>query len=246
MISAHARIALTIILLAGTSCSTLTNVVNPQPVDPGFRSKGLLVVQLAPKPGGYENDFDREKYYPALADRIASLPGVQSVSYIHIGPLKPPEPKVALTAEGDSAAPVQAIAEIVGPACFSTLGLPLRTGRQFDSRDDSTAPPVAIVSEYLAKVLFPGSDPIGRRVDIGSDPGRRKLTIVGVAGNARLWKGQGDAPPAIYGPLLQTNSNEQQLVIRTAGDPAMLIPAVRYQIEHMGHETVRSAKPLVD
>jgi hypothetical protein len=52
MITAHARIALPIILLAGTSCSTLTNAISPQPVDPGFRPKGLLVVQLAPKPGG--------------------------------------------------------------------------------------------------------------------------------------------------------------------------------------------------
>jgi hypothetical protein len=83
-------------------------------------------------------------------------------------------------------------------------------------------------------------------VSVGSDPGGRKLTIVGVVGNARLWKVRGDPPPAIYTPLLQTNSNEQQLVIRTAGDPAIFIPVVRREIEGMGHESVRSAKLLED
>jgi putative ABC transport system permease protein len=134
----------------------------------------------------------------------------------------------------------------VGPNCFATLSLPLRTGRQFDWHNNSTETPRAIVSESLAKALYPNGSALGRRVAIGSDPGGRKLEIVGIVGDARLWKVQGDPPPAIYIPLLQTNSNEQQLVIRTAIDPAMLIPAVRREIEVMGHESVRSAKLLED
>jgi hypothetical protein len=76
------------------------------------------------------------------------------------------------------------VLEAVGPGFFHLAGMHVLEGREFDWRDSETAQPVAIVSESLARRLFPAVSPIGRTIDFG---GRKGLEIAGVVNSASLW-----------------------------------------------------------
>jgi putative ABC transport system permease protein len=229
MIPAHFAPAALIVFLS---------IATGQPADPGYARKGLLVIQLSPNGGRYDSGFNRAEYYPALAQSIVALPGVLSASFIHIGPLK--EVDSISEVRAILGGTVKAVVEVIAPDCFRTLRIPLLRGRDFTWRDRLAAPPVAILNESVARSLFPNSDPIGRSVQVGN--AKQAFQIIGVVRDAHLWTTQSDA--AIYTTLLQSNYDEQQLVLRTTGDPTAFIPAVRRQIEGMGRETLRTARTV--
>ena len=109
-------------------------------------------------------------------------------------------------------------------------------GRDFNWQDDGANHPVAIVSDSLAKKMFPAESPLGRKIDIGSDANQRAVEIIGVVNSASLWHLQSDRPAAVYLPLMQqSNQNEPNLEIGTAGDPHALANAARRIVEASGH-----------
>jgi hypothetical protein len=122
----------------------------------------------------------------------------------------------------------KAIIHFVTPGFFDTLGIPLRLGRDVSDRDEATAPFVAVISESLAQHLWPGQDPIGRRLYVA----RFDRTVVGVAGNIAVRSLETVSDHQIYFPseqlgTISTYYAPKDLVIRTAGEPAALAPALR-------------------
>jgi predicted permease len=170
-----------------------------------------------------------------IARGLAAIPGVERVGYarmvplsgggLGLGSLRKPG-----AARGDS---IGTDWNVVSPAYFATLGLPIRRGRAFDATDVTGAPIAAIVSERLAGAVWPGEDPIGRTLENGDfRPGRedsiRTLTVVGVAADAKYrWIGEAPAP-FIYVAYAQEPMREVNFLLRrAAGSDTPLLPAVR-------------------
>ena len=116
------------------------------------------------------------------------------------------------------------------------MGMRLLAGREFDWRDDERAPRVAVISESLARALFQNQNPIGRAIDVGSEPEHKGLTIVGVVNSASLWKFDSREPLAIYHALMQEpDYNQARVIIRTLPDPARIARLAERTIESLGH-----------
>jgi putative ABC transport system permease protein len=225
-----AEIALSIVLLvgAGLMIKSLARVLG---VDTGFRSKNTLTVQLSllnskyPKPAQQINFFDR------VSAGVTNLPGVQSVGLISSAPLSGGIYAGGFSIEGSDAADRDDLVSdrrMIGSEYFSTLGIPIVSGRAFSDRDNQSSEGVAIVSEAWARRYLHGDDPLTKRVKLGGrDSNRPWLTVVGVAGDVRDSALEQDARPCIYLPYSQFPSSSMTLVVRSASDPMLLVGGIR-------------------
>jgi predicted permease len=127
------------------------------------------------------------------------------------------------------------------PGYFETMRLPLRRGRAIAYNDDARAPGVVIISERAAAEYWPGEDPIGKRITFDDDKSDRPiwLTVIGVAANAKQSEMASEPDPEVYLAALQnraylTDGKPQRayitLVVRTAGNPADMAPAVKQTV----------------
>ena len=165
---------------------------------------------------------------------MARVPGVTAVSAINHLPLGGDawrfriQPKAAPN-RGRAKKPLPTW-RLVRTGYFATMRLPLRRGRDFDTRDRAEGLPVCIVNETMARRHWPGQDPIGRRVGVGTSD-RAWLTVVGVSADARQSEWTGSVPEEIYAPYAQHatefGSAELTFVVRTAGDPLEVAGAVQ-------------------
>src|SRR5690606_6313514 len=158
-----------------------------QAIDLGYEREGRLTVELfAPQPPEAEPAaYDR--FFDALVPRIETLPGVRSASAILLRPLNGPEGHNALfTAGGQTDAQHRqnpfVNLQAAMPGYFSTMGIGLRGGRDFDSGDREDGQRVMIVSEALAAAAWPGENPVGKRIKLASpDAESPWMTVVGVS-----------------------------------------------------------------
>jgi hypothetical protein len=127
------------------------------------------------------------------------------------------------------------------PGYFETMRLPLRRGRAVAYSDDARAPGVVVINERAAGEYWPGEDPIGKRITFDDDESGRPawLTVIGIAVNAKQSEMATEAQPEVYLAALQnrtylTDDKPQRayitLVVRAAGDPAGLAPAVKQAV----------------
>ncbi len=176
--------------------------------------------------------MDANVYYPELYRRLSSVPGVRSVAGASFGPIIPPFlPDQTVTGDGVT---IQVQAFRVGPDYFRTLEISLVDGREFTFQDRPGASRVAVVSEELARRLFPHGSAVGRRLRFeGKD-----LVIAGIVRDSEIGSLQNPNPSQLFVSTYQEDSARQPLVlIRTAGTPdAALIRQLRRQVEAMGRE----------
>jgi predicted permease len=228
-----AQVGLSLILVVGATL-LVRSLEKLRSTDPGYRREGVMVIQLFPQ-AGREKIPDRVAYYRELADKLSQLPGVESVSYSHMGPALWYEYKVPASVASSSLAPVDTVEDWVGPGFFRLMGMRVLEGREFTWRDDERAPRVAVVSESLARRLSPGTSPVGRKLHVSSEPGQEDYEIVGVVNSASLWKIQSHEPMAFYHALMQDPSMNTSLAdLRIAGNPQMLSVSVRRTMESLG------------
>jgi predicted permease len=242
-----AEVALSVVLLtcAGLFVRSLENL---RAFNPGFRSDGVLDVQLFAVPGGYK-DIDNVSYYSQLVRSTAAIPGVRSASLAHFVPGWSYVPSDTVSRAGASpAGPGAREADFAAasPGFFETIGISLLRGRGFSWQDTEKTQRVAVLSEKLATELFPSGDAVGRRVGIGSDPKRQDLEVIGVVSNARIHNVRSPQLAAVYVDALQEGqlAHWGNLLIRTTGDPTAIVPEVGRLVNSMGHEYVFGAKTL--
>jgi putative ABC transport system permease protein len=229
-----AEVAAALILLAGAwlMASSLRNLTK---VDPGFDPSNVLTVRVFLPPTKY-NAVQALRFYRSGLERIASLPGVKSVTVASCLPLlNNCMMEVRFDREGsarDAADRPSAPYASVSGQYFETLRIRLIRGRFFTDADNETAPPVAIVSEALAARYFPNEDPLGKRLVV-SRPVRFtgeeivRPEIIGVVANVRSELAQ-ESKPMIYVPHPQNPfSRGVWFAARTTGNPAALASAVR-------------------
>jgi putative ABC transport system permease protein len=114
---------------------------------------------------------------------------------------------------------------VVSPGYFTALGIPVKRGRTFEDTDGSAQARVAVISESLARMHWPGEDAIGRRLRARDE--EAWCTVVGVVGDVRHSGMHSQARPHFYVPYAQSPRGDLAVAVRTTGDPQALVSAVR-------------------
>ena len=218
----------------------LRSFMQLQAIDRGYDSSRMAVFRLLLPNARYPDAPARRAFFEDLVARVGSLPGVATVSPVHLEPgTGTTGLSVGLIIEGQT--PEEARSnpwstfEPVIPSYFATLGIPIVRGRPFDAADRDQSLPVVIVSDAMAKRYWPGQDPIGKRLKFIRDSDWS--TVVGVAADTR-YRELTRAWLTVYFPAAQfLFFSPGSLVVRTASDPRVLLPAIR--------QTIRSADPGV-
>ena len=229
-----AEIALSLVLLISASL-LLTSFAHLQGVAPGFRPEGVFVGALNPPPAKYGPAPVLADYYRRVLERVASLPGVKSAALNDAVPLSGASSQAPVAVVGRPIPPLSeqtlALRHLVSPGMFATLGIPLRTGRDFDPRDNPASPQVVIINETLARQYFPKEDPIGRKLVTGM--GQRMAEIIGVVADTQ--SNDLTSPPVAeyFLPALQRPDNFTSLLVRTEGDPAALTNSIRAALKEV-------------
>ena len=231
------ELALALILLAGAGLVT-HSLIRLQNTDVGFETSRLMTVSVAlpTAPGTrYQPRAARRDFYVRALDRLSNMPGVESASMSSALPLGGGGLYLgrAFLAEGWAEPPasteVRGSWNVIAPRFFETLDLPILRGRDFTAQDDSAATPVMIINESFAKAMFPGENPVGKRVQSWRDE-RVLREVVGVVADVRYF-GPDDANHALaYVPHAQDSWGRMRFVLRTTADPSTVIASARREI----------------
>jgi predicted permease len=228
LLVAEVSLSLVVLIAAGL---LLTSFARLQRVQPGFRPAGVFTAQLALPPERYT----REKlvaFYEQLYQRLSTLPGSESAALTDQVPLTGGQGPAPVAVVGRPIPPfsqrAQANRHLVSPKYFSTLGIPIRAGRDFDERDSARVPHVVIVNETFARRLFPGENPIGRTLITGM--AQLPSQIVGVVADVRSTSLSTPPEADYFLPALQRPEAFTNILIRTNVSPAGMTPLVREAI----------------
>lgn len=206
-------------------------------VDTGYAREGVLTVDVSLTGSGSEGEESAHRFYDRAVERIRTIPGVAAAGAILLRPLEGPVGfdypfHIAGRDPGEAARYPLLNYEAVTPGYFDAAGLELLRGRSFGEEDRDDAPPVAVVSETVARRFWPRGGAVGARFRWGppdaGDPGPW-VTVVGVVEGARYRTLE--APSLdVYVPHRQSPWAPGYLVVRTAGDAGALVPAIRREV----------------
>lgn len=183
-------------------------------IDPGFSSENVTTASFSTEAFGYTPERGRE-FYAQLGSRLAEVPGVTHVAFGSGAPLVVLPDGGGVTVARDNGPERIGIRQtLVGPGFFDTLGIPLLSGRGFDARDAEGGPPVAIINDTFARQVWPeSSDVVGRTFEQGT----RRITVIGVARDAKFSTLDEPARPFVYHPLTQRWQANQTVFVKTTG-----------------------------
>jgi predicted permease len=221
--------ALSVVLLIGSGLF-IRSLQNARTINPGFKVEGALLATLDPGLLRYSKEQRREFFRQAV-ERVESLPGVERVSLMDFVPfgLRFAQQDVFAEKHNGSRAEVTTGFNTVGPRYFQTMGIPVVRGREFTAQDMAGAQPVVMINETLARRLWPGEDPIGKRLRVGGES-EPEAEVIGVAGAGKYATLGENARPYLY---LQGYASKMTLVVRTTRNPEALSAAVREQIRSL-------------
>jgi putative ABC transport system permease protein len=224
------EVAASLALLAGSTLM-MRSVINLLHVDFGIEAANVVSIPMTLRQRTYPQPALRLSFYERAIARVEAIPGVESVATTNWWPLQAPSPRVLqVERSGDR---LEARAGVIGtsPSYFATLGVPLVAGRTFTPRDRVGSEPVAIVSDTLARRLWPSGDSIGARVNLieEGERGERRssaLQVVGVVRDVRQTPEDDDLAD-MYVPVLQSPGRFSWMYVKTAGDPLTWMPELR-------------------
>ncbi len=222
------QVALALVLLAAAGL-TLKSFWRSQNASLGFEARGVLTMTLALPRARYDTDEKVRLYYTQLLERLEALPGIKAAaigenvpfdhtewdSSFHITGTPPARPGEEPSAE----------VNVISPAYFEVLGMPILRGRAFGPEDRPAQPRSIIIDESFAARFFPGENPLGRQLDNNqtNDSKAPPFTIVGVVPRVRS-----DVPgeefdrlhlPQMYFSATQAATHENSLLVRDRGRP---------------------------
>jgi putative ABC transport system permease protein len=202
-------------------------------IDKGFDVDRVLAIDVRMSPVKYADPEQRTKFFRRVLEQARALPGVESLSLTSYLPLQGEQWIDIVGTENDARSEAQlpsANIRFVGPGYFKTLHIPLRAGRDFEPADRNRL--VAVISAGLAQKLWPGLDPIGRKLrDIG-----KFLEVVGVVSDTRSTSLEKDPVNMLYIPYWQRPRFSASFLVRTAMDPTAIASAMRAAIRGVDAE----------
>jgi predicted permease len=206
----------------------LTSFSRLQRVQPGFESEGIFTAQLALPAQRYTRE-QLATFFESFYQRLSTLPGSSSAALTSAVPLTGAAGPAPIAIVGRPLPPMseraQANRYLVSPKYFATLGISLKSGRDFDERDNFRVPHVAIVNESFAKLHFPGEDPIGRTLITGM--AQMPSQIVGIVADVRSVNLNTPPGPEYFLPALQRPETFTNVVVRASGSPVAIAATVR-------------------
>ena len=228
-----AEIGVTVVLLVGAGLLT-RSFAGLQRADPGFDVQNLLVLRIAPDVTRYQTNQLRNDYYGRVLSSIREVPGVASVAAVTVPPMSTIgsdfyRPYWVEGARPDGNVVPQANVRMATPGYFTTLGLPIVSGREFSTQDALDAPRVIIINESLARSAWKGQDPIGRTLILDYQNGPSPRQVVGVVRDARYHGPRSDPAPEIFIPHAQNPYLVMNVVVRTRIEPGALAQTARTQ-----------------
>ncbi|MFN0178372.1 MAG: ADOP family duplicated permease [Gemmatimonadales bacterium] len=240
------QVSLAVVLLVGGGLM-IRSLIQLQRADTGLTTTNVWTVPLRLSASQYDEEWKMARFFNLLAERIEAIPGVRSAGATIVDPYRgfnlvndvTPEDRAA---DFPTTGFLAAAWRIVSPGYFESAGVPLLKGRDFSDEDRSPGVPVAIVSRALAERLWPGQDPIGRRLFWGGTDGTPR-TVIGVAGDIRDVAIDADPPPVMFLSTRQMVWPAMTMVVRANGpvpdlaaqvrravwaeDPSLPVPTVR-------------------
>jgi putative ABC transport system permease protein len=224
-----AEVALAVVLLAGAGL-LLASLARLKSVSPGFSPNGVLAARLTLAGPRYQDRAAMAQFYDNVLNRLRETPGVEAAGAAGALPLSgsantsnfqiPGRPEPA-NGQGPTSR-----WERVTPDYFRAIGIPLKSGREFEARDNVDAPPVLIVTESWVRTFFPGERNVVGKL-IGPGGSEKQSTIVGVVGDVRSDGLDEPVQPTMYFPYAQAPEGGMTMVVRSSGDAALMTSAVR-------------------
>ncbi len=218
-----AQVALALVLLAAAALFAQT-LANLKHTHPGFQPANVLRFAIEPRLNGYDNTRT-VALLRTVRERLAGLPGVETVAYAAMGPFANGEMGTSLYIEGYRPADnedVGADRDSLSVGYFRALRVPLVAGREFSEHDNAAGPKVAIISQALAKKYFQGRNPLG--LHVGRDK-KTQCEVVGVVRDTANGSLREAPKPFVYFPFEQEPPDQTVVYVRGYGP--QLGPAVR-------------------
>jgi predicted permease len=239
----------TLLMVAGIFVRSLENL---RWQDTGYREAGLTVADLEPPREYHEAQHDR--FYEELRVLLAALPGVEAVSFSHIGQLSGGGIEYRIGSRGNSLQLTdrqrEALEQRVSPGFPAAMGTRLAAGRDFTDYDDVKAPQVAIVNRMFARRFFSGQSAIGQRFNIERADGSQvaEVEVVGVVEDSKWINLREESPAMYYRPYRQSAGRPSvRFAIRSTGDVrAALLAAAKSLDPRVSVKNVAPFREVVD
>jgi predicted permease len=230
LLTSEVALALVLVIAAGLLVRTFLRLLS---VDPGFKASHVLTFELSLPSSQYREKDRIVAFYQRALERLHSIPGVQSAGIIETAPLDGATEGTVIRIPDHPAANAKenpfANYNIASPGYFSTVGTPVLRGRDFLETDTVNTTPVVIINNAMAKKFWPGEDPIGKQVGLGS-PEFPAMTVVGIVADVKHLSLREDPGPEMYVPYTQRpypSMLTMHVVLRTKTDPASVMERVR-------------------
>jgi putative ABC transport system permease protein len=224
LIVGEIAVSLVVLVAAGLLVRSFAKL---QEVDLGFRPGHVVTLQVSLPDYRYPDDESYRQYFRQAIASVQQAGGVREVGFTNVLPFSTYNGDTRYSV--DNAVPARPGQEpvadyrVVTPGYFAALGIPVRSGRSFDSRDRGTTTPVAIINQTLAQREFGQRDPLGQRIRVGRGDAAPWRIIVGIIGDVR--HSEIDEVPAaqVYLPFEQAPQAAMMLAVRTTAEPNVAI-----------------------
>ncbi len=231
------EIAVAFVLVVASSL-LLRSFVRVLDADLGFNPERLAKLRVDPDTR-FKDLASATIYYDDVLRRVRAIPGVTSASLSDMLPFTG-DRSWGMPAEGETyqrGNVPEGFVRVIGTDYFHTMGIPMRSGRDFGDIDTPDSPPVVIINESMAHTLWPDRSAIGRRI------GRPKnfVTVIGVVGDVRHGALESPFTGEVYYPLHQEFGSRIDLIVRTTLPLAQLSQAARGALAPVAHEAAKNA-----
>ena len=226
--------AMVLVIGAGLMLKSLWSL---QRVDVGFNPSNVLTAQVSLPETRYQSPESVVSFYERLLSNVRTLPGVEHAGFVRSLPLASPIGDWGLDIEGYVETPGREAKgdwQIATSGYFEAMGERIIRGRWFTDQDRTESPQVAVINDTMARTYWPGDDPIGKRITMGSsNPNRPWVTVIGIVEDVKHNELTGIIKEKFYRPHSQFHLSTgnpirgMTLVMRSAGDPTSLIAAIR-------------------
>lgn len=228
LVAAQAALSLLTLVAAVLMVRSLWRV---QAAGPGFDAGHVLAVTFDLGQQGYTEIQGRE-FQASLPGEAVRLPGVEAASLASYIPLSNTDESDTEAQSSSRSKPVVSIMTPVSPGYFQTMGIPLLSGRDFDSTDQENSASVIIINQFLARELWPGQDAIGKTAHLNGTPGQ-DCRVVGVAADGRYETLGEGTTGFVYRPATQYYWPHINLLLRTAGPPLAYADSIRKLVSEL-------------
>ncbi len=237
-----AEVALALALLLGAGL-LMRSFLKLQQTDPGFNPSDVLTMSVVLPGARYAYGEPQISFLQRLVERVSALPGVRSAGVTSDLPWTGYQNEAGLKVDGKTFPPgqephAQYQYHFISGDYMRTIGVPLLSGRWFDTRDTRKSQPVILINQAMARKYWPGEDAVGKRVGI-SDVSRKDVDwtqVVGVIGDVKNYPNSAEAEPAYYYLITQEPYPEMSLAIRADKDPLSPVEAVRREVRALDRE----------